>query len=239
MKSIVFLLASAIAIPAAVVAFDISGPGPGSIAVTSTADSALVNWKDKAGRPCTAQFSLDPARPLIASIAVNGKTVISRAQPLYRASTGKRRGGFDQFFDFPPSHPEGTRSFLGVFKMTAAHAKFDADRLDIGFDGLTLGIFHGSVHYIFFPGSKLIQQRAIVSTNEPDTAYFYDAGIKMTVDEDRRAGGRMSAYVSYYDLAGKVQTVESPHASEWNPVAVRYRTVAAPTGTGSIAVFPQ
>ena len=72
-----------------------------------------VNWKDKAGRPCTAVFSLDPARPLITSIAVNGKVVISRAQPVYRASTGKRRGGFDQFFDFPPSHPEGTRSFLG------------------------------------------------------------------------------------------------------------------------------
>src|SRR4029077_13429646 len=43
MKLIVALLASAIAAPAAVVPFDISGPGPGSIAVTSTADAALVN----------------------------------------------------------------------------------------------------------------------------------------------------------------------------------------------------
>ena len=103
MKLIVVLLASAIAAPAAVVPFDIGGPGPGSIAVTSTGDAALVNWKDKAGRPCTAQFSLDPARPLITSISVNGKTVISRAQPVYRGATGKRRGGFDQFFDFPPA----------------------------------------------------------------------------------------------------------------------------------------
>ena len=142
MKSIVVLFASALTAMAAV-PFDISGPVPGSIAVSSTADSALVTWKDKAGRPCSAQFSLDPAKPLITSIAVNGKTVISRAQPVYRASTGKRRGGFDQFFDFPPSHPEGTRSFLGDFKLTAAHARFEGDRLDISFDGLALGIFHG------------------------------------------------------------------------------------------------
>jgi len=237
MKSIVFLLSSAwIAFGA--VPFDISGPGPGSIQVTSTSDSVLVSWKDKAGRPCSAQFSLDPSRPLIASIAVNGKTVISRAQPVYRASTGKRRGGFDQFFDFPPSHPEGTRSFLGNFKLTAGHAKFEGDRLDISFDGLSLGIFHGNIHYFIFPGSTLIQQRAIVSTNEPDTAFFYDAGIRMAVDEDRRSGGTMETKVNYYDTAGKLQTVQAPQASEWNPVAVRYRALSAATGAGSVAVFP-
>jgi hypothetical protein len=222
----------------AAVPFDISGPGPGSIQVSSTSDSVLVSWKDKGGRPCSAQFSLEPARPLITSIAVNGKTVISRAQPVYRASTGKRRGGFDQFFDFPPSHPEGTRSFLGDFKLAAAHAKFEGDRLDISFDGLALGIFSGNIHYFIFPGSTLIQQRAIVTTKEPDTAFFYDAGIRMAVDEDRRSGGTMETKVNYYDTTGKLQTVQAPHASEWNPVAVRYRAVSAATGAGSVAVFP-
>jgi hypothetical protein len=237
MKSIIVLLSSAWMALAAV-PFDISGPGPGSILVTSTSDLVAVSWHDKGGRPCSAQFSLDPARPLIASIAVNGKTIISRAQPVYRASTGKRRGGFDQFFDFPPSHPDGTRSFLGDFKLTAGHAKFEGDRLDISFDGLALGIFHGSIHYFIFPGSTLIQQRAIVTTNEPDTAFFYDAGIRMAVDEDRRSGGTMETKVNYYDTAGKLQTVQAPHASEWNPVAVRYRALSAATGAGSVAVFP-
>src|ERR1700736_5693674 len=236
--SLIFLISAPAMFAATPVPFDIAQSGSGAIQVDSTAESVTVHWKDAASRPWTTQFSLDPTKPLITAIALNGRTIVDRAQPVYRASTGKRRGGFDQFFDFPPSHPEGTRSFLGAFKLTAAHAKFDGDRLDISFDGLTLGIFHGSIHYFFFPGSTLIQQRAIVSTNEPDTAYFYDAGIKMTVDEDRRAGGRMSAYVSYYDLAGNVQTVESPHASEWNPLSVRYRTVATPTGAGSVAVFP-
>jgi hypothetical protein len=223
---------------AAPVPFDIAGSGSGSVTVEKSTDSAIVHWKDADARTWTARFSLDPSKPLITSIDLNGKIVIDRAQPVYRASTGKRRGGFDQFFDFPPSHPEGTRSFLGEFHITAAHAKFDNDRVDIGFDGLRLGIFKGSVHYVFFPGSQLIQQRAIVSTDEPDTAYFYDAGIKMTVDEDRRPGGRMETRISYFDTAGKPQTVLAPHASEWNPVAVRYRTLAAHTGAGSVAVFP-
>jgi hypothetical protein len=237
MKSIVLFLSSA-CVAIAAVPFNITGPIPDSISISSTADSVLVAWKDKAGRPCSAQFSLDPAKPLIASIAVNGKTVVSRAQPVYRASTGKRRGGFDQFFDFPPSHPEGTRSFLGDFKLTAGHAKFEGDRLDISFDGLALGIFHGAIHYFVFAGSTLIQQRAIVSTDEPDTAFFYDAGIRMTVDEDRRSGGTMETNVNYYDTAGKLQTVRAPHVSEWNPVAVRYRALSAATRAGSVAVFP-
>ncbi|MDQ6676285.1 MAG: hypothetical protein M3Z09_03210 [Acidobacteriota bacterium] len=237
MKIILVLFLSAAAARSAA-PFDLAAHGVGSVAVTSTQDSVLVQWKDQTGRPCSAQFSLDPAKPLITSVAVAGKEIISRAQPVYRASTGKRRGGFDQFFDFPPSHPEGTRSFLGDFKMTAAHAKFEGDRLDLSFDGLTLGIFHGSIHYFIFPGSTLIQQRAIVSTNEPDTAYFYDAGLRMTVDEDRRAGGTMETKVHYYDTSGKLQSTLSPHASEWNPVAVRYRAMATDTGAGSVAVFP-
>ncbi len=54
MKSIILLVSSVLTALAAV-PFDIGGPGPGSIGVTSTADSALVSWKDKAGRPCAAR----------------------------------------------------------------------------------------------------------------------------------------------------------------------------------------
>lgn len=235
LSALLFFAAQAVA----AVPFEIAPAPAGSpVSVEATTDSVRVRWQDGQGRPWEARFSLEPGRPLITSIGVNGKTVMDRAQPVYRASTGKRRGGFDQFFDFPPSHPEGTRSFIGEFKMTAGRAKYEGDRLDIGFDGLNLGIFRGSIHYLFFPGSALIQQRAIVSTNEPDTAFFYDAGIRMTVDEDRRSGGTMETKVNYFDTTGKPQSVLSPHASEWNPVAVRYRTMSTATGAGSVAVFP-
>jgi len=47
MKSIIILFASALTVLAAV-PFDIGAPGPGSIGVSSIADSAFVNWKDRA-----------------------------------------------------------------------------------------------------------------------------------------------------------------------------------------------
>ena len=40
-----------------------------------------------------------------------------------------------------------------------------------------MGIFEGSVHFRFFPGSTLLEQYASMTTNEADTAYFYDAGL--------------------------------------------------------------
>jgi hypothetical protein len=235
---ILFLFFSSAFLALGAVPFELAGPGPGSVQVKSSADLVVVNWKDKTGRPCIAEFSLEADRPLIRSMSVNGKTVVTRGQPVYRASTGKRRGGWDQFFDFPPSHPEGTRSFLGTFKLTEARGRFEGDRLDLAFEGLSLGIFHGSIHYFIFPGSTLVQQRAIVSTNEPDTAFFYDAGIRMLVEHDRRPGRTMDTHINYYDTGGKLQTVKAPHASEWNPVAARYRTLSTSTGEGSIAVFP-
>jgi len=234
----VFAASLAATLSAAIFPFDGTALQPGAITVLGELDAATVTWPDKAGRPCVAVFSLDTAKPLITSISVNGKQVIDRAQPIYRASTGKRRGGFDQFFDFPGSHPEGTRSFIAEFHPTGGRARFDGTRLDVSFDGFKLGIFEGTLHYIFFPGSNLIQQRAIVSTNQTDTAYLYDAGLRMTVDEDRRPGSTMDTDVHYFDTAGKLTQLKSPHASEWNPLAVRYRSIAVKTGGGSVAVFP-
>jgi hypothetical protein len=47
----------------------------------------------------------------------------------------------------------------------------------------------------------------------------------------------MEGRVSYYDTAGELRT-ELSSGPERQPEAVRYRTIAARTGTGSVAVFP-
>lgn len=80
--------------------------------------------------------------------------MVEGARPLYWCETGKRRGSWDQFFDFPPSHPEGTRRFLGELKPRNAKARTTGDRVEILFDGLRIGIFEGAVAYRFFPGSQ-------------------------------------------------------------------------------------
>jgi hypothetical protein len=225
------------ALSAAAVPFDASRVQPGPVRVEAAAESVAVLWPDAEGRPWRAEFSLDPAKPLLTSAGPEGKPVVERAQPLYRVNTGKRRGGWDQFFDFPPSHPAGTRAFRGEFRLKAASAVSLGDRVEMIFDGLEMGIFSGSISYTFYPGSTLVQQAASAKTSEPDTAYYYDTGLRMAADADRRPGGNIESSVSYYDTSGQFRTVR-PEGPEWNPVAARYRALAAKTANGSVVVFP-
>jgi hypothetical protein len=221
----------------AAVQVDLSAVKQGPIAVDSGPSSLTVRWKDEVDAPWSAEFSLDPKAPLLTAIDFNGAQVITRARPLFQCTTGKRHGGWDQFFDLPPGHPEGTRSYQGTFVLKSARVVTVGDRVDIAFDGLRMGIFEGSIHFRFFPGSRLIQESATMTTNEADTAYFYDAGLSMTVDADRRTGGNMETSVNYFDAAGQLRTVLSK-GPERQAEAVRYRTIAAHTGAGSVAVFP-
>src|SRR5581483_2304690 len=82
------------------IAFDASALQPGPVSIRAGAQDVTVEWKDEQSRTCTAVFSLDARRPLISSISVAGKVIIERARPYYHAETGKRRGGWDAFFDF-------------------------------------------------------------------------------------------------------------------------------------------
>ena len=124
----------------AAVPFDQSGVRPGPVTVTSTADAVTVHWSDEAQRPWSAEFSLDPKGPLIRSIKANGASVVENARPFYQCTTGKRRGGWDEFFDFPPSHPDGTRSFSRELRLERASAATIGDRVEIAFGGLHMGI---------------------------------------------------------------------------------------------------
>jgi hypothetical protein len=224
---------------AALIPADVAQVRPGPVTVTAAADSLTVRWPDEASRAWTAEFSLDTQKPLLTAVRVDGKPVLDRARPWFQVETGKRRGGWDQFFDYPPSHPEGTHRFQMVFEPAAAVARTAGDRVEVAFAGLRLGPFTGSVAYTFYPGSRLVQQEAIVSTAEPDTAFYYDAGLLYTADADRRPGSNMKSEFAYYDTEGKLQSwFITTFASERVPVQARFRTLAARTGGGSVAVFP-
>lgn len=218
---------------------DLSGVRPGPVTTSASPDSIRVEWSDETNRPCVAEFSLDDAKPLITSISIASTPITAGARPFYWVETGKRRRGWDEFFDFPPSHPEGTRRFQSVFQPRKAVARTRGNRLEILFEGLKLGIFDGAVAYTFFPGSRLIQQEAVVSTTEPDTAFYYDAGFQWTAEADRRVGGNMSSRIAYFDTEGRFQqTALSEFASERKPFDVRYRAISARTSGGAVTVFP-
>jgi hypothetical protein len=216
---------------AAVMTPDLGGVKTGPITVSASGGLLQVRWKDGAARQWEAAFSLDSSKPLIAAIAVDGRKIVERANPVYRCSTGKRRGGWDAFFDFPPSHPDGTRSFFQEFHPRKALARTVGDRVEVSFDGMKLGIFSGSLRYVFYPGSALIEQAAVLATSEPDTAYYYDAGLQM-------AASNVASNIAYFDTSGQLQTITPPYGSERHPLAVRYRAVATKTASGSIVAFP-
>ena len=189
---------------AATIPADISGVRPGVMKVAATAESLTVSWPDEASRTWFAEFSLESTKPLITRIGLEGRSVVRNASPQYWAATGKRRGpaGFDEFFDNPGSHPEGTRRFEGVFRPVSVKAISVGDRVEVLFQGLKLGIFDGGIAYTFYPGSRLVQQEAVVSTQVPDTAYLYDTGLRLARSGWRcqtgSAGGGCSHHLLRY-----------------------------------------
>lgn len=234
---LVWLLLAALCGCGANVPLDLSEVRPGPVAVEPVAGGVAVRWPDETGRTWRAEFSLDPARPLITAIGTGARHVVDRATPLYWITTGRRRGGWDQFFDLPPSHPDGTRQFRAELRLRSAKARTTGERVEVVFDGLEAGIFRGAVAYIFYPGSRLIQQEARLTTAEPDTAYYYDAGIRVRAEQQLTPGGNMQAQVVYYDTGGQLRTAPA-RGPERAVITARYRALAFDTGTGSLAVFP-
>ncbi len=221
------------------ITLDTSELRAGPVAVTSADNTVTVAWSDEASKAWRATFSLDPSRALITSIASGASPVVTDARPFYRGETGKRRGGWNAFFDDPASHPEGTRHVQGAFMLRGAKARSIGDRVELVFDGMRMGSFEGAMSYTFYPGSRLIQQEAVLTTNDPDVAYYYDAGLDMSAPADRTPGNNMRSEISYYDTSGTLKTVVSNGLrAEREPVQVRYRTLAAKTAGGSVAVFP-
>jgi hypothetical protein len=217
---------------------DISAVKPGPIEVSATTAAVTVRWTDASSQQWTAVFALDNKLPLITSIAVNGRTVVEKATPFYRCSTGTRTGGWDAFFDFPPASPQGIRTFLQSFHPTGVTARTIGDRVEVSFNGMEMGIFSGTMRYVFYPGSALIQQVAVLETKEPNVAYTYDAGLQMASEADRRPGLNMGSTIVYYDADSKLQSITSPYGSERHTLQVHYRAVAAKMGAGSIVAFP-
>ena len=237
------LLAALILLPrpaaAASVPLDLTRVRPGPVAVTRADDSVTVTWPDETGRGWRATFSLDPTQPLVTFIGAGADAVVRGARPFYQGETGKRRGGWYAFFDDPTTHPDGTRHVQGTLQLRGAAARSVGERVEIVFDGLRMGSFDGGLAYTFYPGSRLIQQEAVLTTYDADVAYYYDAGMDMAAPADRQPGNNMRSDVAFYDTEGTLRhvTVNGLQA-ERVPVQARYRTLALKTAAGSVAVFP-
>jgi hypothetical protein len=219
---------------------DISGFHTGAVTLERRSSDLHVCWPDEKARRWCADFRTDGNPEVIRDISLEGREVISGGRPVYWVDTGVRRGGWDQFFDFPGSAPQGIHRFEGVFEPSAVSVRSRADRAEIEFRGMRAGRFNGSIAYTIFPGSRLLQQEAALSTTEDNTAYFYDTGFDYQPASDRRPGNNMETYVSWFEPGNEthIKEVRASAVSERNSVAVKYRAIAAKLAGGSIVVLP-
>ena len=84
---------------------------------------------------------------------------------------------------------------------------------------LRMGSFDGGLAYTFFPGSRLIHQEAVLTTYDPDVAYYYDAGLDMAAASDRQPGNNMRTEVVFYDTDGALRRI-----LEWTTARARARS---------------
>ncbi len=235
----IFISLFAAALASAAIEVDLSAVRDGPVGVAATAGGVEVRWQDDQGRDWRALFNAGERAAAIGSIGVDGTTVLEDLRPFYRVEVGTRRKGWNAFFDYPPEHPDGTQSYALAFTPTHMTIRTAGDRLEVAYDGLKLGVFEGELVYTIFPGGRLVQQTAVVSTERPDTAFYYDAGIDFSGEHAATAGRNMAAEFAWYDTAGKlVRRIENGLQPERIPEQVRYRTIAAEGSSGSVAVFP-
>src|SRR5262245_10047733 len=224
---------------AASVPLDLTRVRPGPVAVTRADDAVTVTWPDETGRAWRATFSLDPTQPLVTFIGAGAEAIVRGARPFYQGETGKRRGGWYAFFDDPTTHPDGTRHVQSTLQLRGASARSVGERIEIVFDGFRMGSFDGGIAFTFYPGSRLVHQEAVLTTYEPDVAYYYDAGLDSAAPADRTAGNNMRSTVAFYDTEGALQHVTTDGLlAERVTGKARYRTLALKAAGGSIAAFP-
>jgi hypothetical protein len=119
------------------------------------------------------------------------------------------------------------------FHSNACTVRTRGARLEIEFNGLTLGIFSGSLRYTVYRGTNLLRQEAIAKTEQPDVAYKYDAGLDgFSIAPETK--------IVWRDTARAWQQYAFGGDANQNPVALkaRNRLVVLEAGKGSLAVFP-
>ena len=111
--------------------------------------------------------------------------------------------------------------------------KTDGARIEVTFNGLSMGIFSGSLQFTAYRGTNLIRMDAVASTNEPSVAYKFDAGLTgfSTTELSRMA---------WNDIAGSPAQYQFGAPKNDNPVVVRAdnRVIVAEGPGGSLAAFP-
>lgn len=204
------------------------------------ADSLTIDWTGEHNLSIRLVLNLAASDRLLSELSVSAspgrprKLILRDAAPAYWVYVGRRHGSWeDNYFDNPSTRPHEISDYSGKLIPEGCRLENDGNRLRVIIPGLWMGVFHGDVVFTLFSGNNLVKQEAVVTTQEPNIAYYYDASLTrcstnelnhlLWLSTEDKFEGHM--LVSDIDLEG-------PH------LRVHRRALVAEGPGGSLAVFP-
>jgi hypothetical protein len=132
-----------------------------------------------------------------------------------------------------PRKPEEVARATAAYASRSCEVKTNGARLEIGFDGVQLGVFAGRLQYTVYKGTNLMKQEVVAKTEVDSVAYKYEAGLK-------GAAIQPASRIAWRDVANNWQEYRFGGAANSGPVPLRAsnRLVVAEGPGGSIAAFP-
>ncbi len=193
-------------------------------------------WPMEKGEYGVLSLNLTPDAPLISELGVapsatgEATPIVQNVNPTTILTVGTRNltdpAGWVAFFDDPPKRPYD--SYLATLSKKSVRVESQGQHSTIIIDGLSAGPFSGDWRFTLYPGTRLVQAQAVVSTARDASAILYDTGLSSATP----------SWNSITYLDNKDQWQRTGNGDAATPIAVRYRAVMAQSGGGTLAVFP-
>ena len=119
------------------------------------------------------------------------------------------------------------------YAVSHCRVRTDGARLEVSFDGLTLGSFSGQLRFTVYRGANIVRQEAVAATSKPSVAYVYRAGASglVAADYKRLRWMDVARDWQHYRFGGGVN--DGPV-----PLRARNRLLLLEKERGALAVFP-
>lgn len=195
-----------------------------------------LQWPAGANQSGKMVFDLQDNRALLKSIDMINAGIIKHIgaslDPAFILTIGKRdlisQNGWNIFFDKVPKKPH--QSYTVNYKKQGGSVITQGAHTIVRLPGLSASTFKGYLEFTVYNGSPLINIAAVVITNHDSTAIVYDAGLV-----SKRL---LWKQVSWAGTDDKLKSAAVTRQDSSTNLAVKYRTIMAAGGQGSIAVFP-
>jgi hypothetical protein len=214
----------------------------GGVTVRHEGERLAVEWPTGSGEVGRLVLNLRAERPLIAGLGLaKGEAgpaieLLKEIDPVTFVTVGSRVGmpdhpagmsRFNEFFDSPAKRPHAT--YRAKLEPKQIRVTGRSGRATIAIDGLSAGPFTGRLQMTIYAGAALVHVESVVSTEEQDRAFFYDAGLV--------SASPSWGTIASMDTGGNFQREGLVNAPE-RLHKVKHRAIVAESPGGSVACFP-